>query len=197
MVIDERRDHAIRAPRPDLTVKIGTPNACNGCHTKESPQWAADATAKWYGPARANTKHYGEAIHAGRRDLPGAERDADAARERCVAARDRARDGAVAAARLPRRPIPAPCSRRRSRIRIRCCATPRSARSPTSIRACACRCSAPLLVDPVRTVRIDAARALASVPATQVPEALQPMVASRRSTSIAPRSSSTRIGPKG
>ena len=35
MVVDPRRDHSLRRPRPDLTVKIGTPNACNNCHTKK------------------------------------------------------------------------------------------------------------------------------------------------------------------
>src|SRR5690606_29142151 len=34
MVVDPRRDHSIRVPRPDLTVAVGSPNACNGCHTK-------------------------------------------------------------------------------------------------------------------------------------------------------------------
>ena len=34
MVIDERRDHSFRVPRPDLSVELGTPNACNDCHTR-------------------------------------------------------------------------------------------------------------------------------------------------------------------
>lgn len=32
MAIDERHDHSIRIPRPDLSLKIDTPNACTGCH---------------------------------------------------------------------------------------------------------------------------------------------------------------------
>ena len=32
MVVDPRRDHSFRVPRPDLSVKLGTPNACTGCH---------------------------------------------------------------------------------------------------------------------------------------------------------------------
>ncbi len=32
MEVDPRRDHSIRIPRPDLSVKIGTPNACTQCH---------------------------------------------------------------------------------------------------------------------------------------------------------------------
>jgi tetratricopeptide (TPR) repeat protein len=44
MEIDPRRDHSLRVPRPDLSVRYATPNACSGCHWKpegfplESPQ---------------------------------------------------------------------------------------------------------------------------------------------------------------
>ncbi len=32
MMLDSRRDHSLRIPRPDLSVSLGTPNACSGCH---------------------------------------------------------------------------------------------------------------------------------------------------------------------
>lgn len=32
MMVDSRRDHSLRVPRPDLSVSLGTPNACSGCH---------------------------------------------------------------------------------------------------------------------------------------------------------------------
>ena len=32
MAVDPRRDHRLAVPRPDLSVKLGTPNACSGCH---------------------------------------------------------------------------------------------------------------------------------------------------------------------
>jgi Flp pilus assembly protein TadD len=73
MVVDPRRDHSFRVPRPDLTVKLGTPNACNGCHADQSAAWATATVARWYGPERAETFHYGEALRAGRESLPGAE----------------------------------------------------------------------------------------------------------------------------
>lgn len=75
MVVDPRRDHSLRVPRPDLTVKIGTPNACNNCHTKkeETAQWAADAVEKWYGTKRREKKHYGEILADGRNHIPHAE----------------------------------------------------------------------------------------------------------------------------
>ncbi|MFO1063595.1 MAG: multiheme c-type cytochrome [Pirellulales bacterium] len=34
MDVDARRDHSLPRPRPDLSLKIGTPNACTGCHLK-------------------------------------------------------------------------------------------------------------------------------------------------------------------
>ena len=49
---DLRHDHSFRVPRPDLSVKYGTPNACANCHNNRTAQWAADAVSKWYGPAR-------------------------------------------------------------------------------------------------------------------------------------------------
>jgi tetratricopeptide (TPR) repeat protein len=74
MVVDPRRDHSLRIPRPDLTVSIGTPNACNGCHTKkhETPKWAAQKVVDWYGPKRRDDPHYGEVLAAGRSGNPEA-----------------------------------------------------------------------------------------------------------------------------
>jgi predicted CXXCH cytochrome family protein len=44
MVVDPRRDHSFRVPRPDLTSKTGSPNACNACHD-ETTEWAEAAIA--------------------------------------------------------------------------------------------------------------------------------------------------------
>jgi predicted CXXCH cytochrome family protein len=73
MVIDSRRDHSFRVPRPDLSVELGTPNACNDCHTRpeETFQWAADAVRKWYGDKRPDDPHWAPAIAAGRAAKPG------------------------------------------------------------------------------------------------------------------------------
>ena len=35
MAVDPRRDHSLRIPRPDLSVRLKTPNACSGCHVKD------------------------------------------------------------------------------------------------------------------------------------------------------------------
>jgi len=72
MGIDERRDHSLHVPRPDLTVKLGTPNVCNRCHAKpeEDAQWAADAVVKWYGAKRPDDPHFAPALHAAQRGDP-------------------------------------------------------------------------------------------------------------------------------
>ena len=49
---DLRHDHSFRVPRPDLSVKYGTPNACSNCHKDKSEKALADAVVKWYGPKR-------------------------------------------------------------------------------------------------------------------------------------------------
>ncbi|UCG27980.1 MAG: tetratricopeptide repeat protein [Bacteroidales bacterium] len=72
MVIDPRRDHSIRVPRPDLSEKLGTPNACNKCHNDKSNQWAAEYLEEWYGKVLPGKEHYGEVFWAGRQQYPEA-----------------------------------------------------------------------------------------------------------------------------
>ena len=64
MVIDSRHDHSLRVPRPDLSVKYGTPNACTDCHTDKPAQWAADAVGRWFGPDRKGLQTYADAFAA-------------------------------------------------------------------------------------------------------------------------------------
>jgi len=72
MVIDYRADHSIRIPRPDLTAEIGVPNACmqSGCHDDKPVDWSLKAYRKWYGEARK--PHYGTILAAGRAHAPEA-----------------------------------------------------------------------------------------------------------------------------
>jgi len=72
MLVDPRRDHSLRIPRPDLSVAIGTPNACAGCHRDRSATWAAAAVERWTA-GRPRPAHYGPILDAGRRDLPNAD----------------------------------------------------------------------------------------------------------------------------
>src|SRR4029078_2542651 len=74
MVVDRRHDHSFRVPRPDLSAKLGTSNACTDCHTDKSADWAAAAIEGWFGPERKGLQTYGEAFHAAWHDTPDAER---------------------------------------------------------------------------------------------------------------------------
>ena len=71
MGIDYRPDHSLRIPRPDLSGSIDVPNACNRCHFDKSDAWSDEAITKWYGPGRR--PHYGTVIEAGRKELARAE----------------------------------------------------------------------------------------------------------------------------
>ncbi|WP_336492797.1 cytochrome c3 family protein, partial [Methylobacterium nigriterrae] len=72
MVIDPRHDHSLRIPRPDLSARLGTPNACNDCHADKPASWAAAAVERWHGPDRKGFQRYGEAFQAGWADRPEA-----------------------------------------------------------------------------------------------------------------------------
>lgn len=67
MVVDDRRDHSFRIPRPDLSDVAETPNACNGCHEDRDAAWAASAIDGWRPSGAAPRPHFAAAIHAGRR----------------------------------------------------------------------------------------------------------------------------------
>ncbi len=73
MKIDYRPDHSFRIPRPDLSVKISTPDACLRCHVDKTSKWSDETIAKWYGPGRR--RHYGTIIDAGRKRQPAARKE--------------------------------------------------------------------------------------------------------------------------
>ena len=56
MVVDPRHDHSMRIPRPDLSVSLGTPNACSNCHQQQSAAWAARQVDQWYGDTIPDTR---------------------------------------------------------------------------------------------------------------------------------------------
>jgi len=66
MVVDPRRDHSFRVPRPDLSATTGAPNACNDCHADQTSAWAAARIAEWYPDGRSTEPHFGVALAAGR-----------------------------------------------------------------------------------------------------------------------------------
>jgi len=160
MVIDARRDHSFRVPRPDLSVAIGTPNACTPCHAEKSASWARDAVAAWYPEGRSTKPHPASALDAGRRGLPGAEaRLSTLVDDRTQAAIVRASAidllaRCLSTASLPslERALEDPDGLVRSAALDALSALP----SPERVRL-----GYALLADPLRGVRIEAASALA------------------------------------
>ena len=48
MQIDQRADHGWHSPRPDLSLKLGTPDTCLSCHNDKDSQWSNQQVSKWY-----------------------------------------------------------------------------------------------------------------------------------------------------
>jgi Flp pilus assembly protein TadD len=168
MVVHARHDHSFRIPRPDLSDALGTPNACTQCHAGKSNAWAAAAASKWWGVGVRATRSYGEIVHAGRQQLLGGpEGIAALAVAPAVPAIRRATAASMldpAAAKSMEalaRDLADPDPLVRHGAVLALDAVDPARRPPLA---------APLLRDPVRTIRIDAARALAAVP----PETLSP-----------------------
>ena len=78
MQVDERSDHSMRVPRPDLSLALDTPNACTQCHGDRDAQWAADAVERWYGRPARGLQDYAAALDGGRRAHPAARPALDA-----------------------------------------------------------------------------------------------------------------------
>ncbi len=165
MVVDPRRDHSLRVPRPDLSAALGAPNACAGCHVGQPAAWAADRIAEWTGSDVRQPSHYGLAIAAGRAGAPAAGPLSTLAQDvgQPALARATAIDllrqygvegGPAIVAGLS---DPEPLVRAAS-ARAMALASPER-RIPFLF---------PLLTDPVRAVRIEAARQLAPIPAEQM-----------------------------
>ena len=71
MGIDRRYDHSLRIPRPDLSLKLGTPNACINCHDDKTNEWALQAVNKWYGVQKK--AHYATILADGAEGKAGAD----------------------------------------------------------------------------------------------------------------------------
>lgn len=68
---DFRRDHSFRIPRPDLSIKYGTPNACVGCHKGKTNEWAWKSFNTLFGPVKS--PHFSEKLAPGILGEPGAD----------------------------------------------------------------------------------------------------------------------------
>jgi predicted CXXCH cytochrome family protein len=168
MVVDARRDHSLRIPRPDLSVKIGTPNACTNCHTDKSAQWALDSVDKWYGHTPEGFQHFAEALNAGTAEAPGAQQSL----ERLVEDGEQPAIARATALSLLANFAPPPTDEAvRAGVRDDWALVRRAAAHALSNTDPAASVNAlgPLLGDPVRAVRIEAAEVLAGLPAGNLP----------------------------
>lgn len=64
MVVDGRRDHSFRVPRPDLSEKIGVPNVCSSCHKDKSATWALAELTKHIGEKREREIHFSQIFNS-------------------------------------------------------------------------------------------------------------------------------------
>jgi Flp pilus assembly protein TadD len=160
MVVDPRHDHSFRLPRPDRSVSLGVPNACSQCHAAKGPQWAADAVKSWYPQPKPGFQDFAETFAA-------ADGGDGRARPSLIAlAEDPARPGLVRASALWRlaqdpRPDMLPAVRKALNAPdpdLKVAAIEALGGSDPSLRVA----ELPrLLNDPIRLVRMSAARALA------------------------------------
>ncbi len=73
MVVDPRRDHSMRIPRPDLSLTSAAPNACNQCHTDQDTEWAAGHFTKLWPEAAEPFQNWTKATMLARSGKPQAE----------------------------------------------------------------------------------------------------------------------------
>jgi Flp pilus assembly protein TadD len=165
MVVDPRHDHSFRIPRPDLSVTLGVPNACTRCHTDRPPGWAAKQVETWYGRTPRGHQQYAEALQAGTTGVP------DSAGKLLAIAGNSVHPAIARATALERLgPGPAVPYVVRTSLKdpdplVRRAAARAMQDAEPALRV---ELLAPLLDDAVRTVRLEAARALAGVPANRL-----------------------------
>jgi len=161
MVVDPRHDHSMRIPRPDLSVKLGVPNACTNCHADQSTEWAAEQVRTWYGKTPGGYQAYAGALTGVR------EAKAGSAKALIAVIRDSATpDIARATALSELAPYLGPASigvvvksLEDSAPAVRVSALQALESAPVKIRK---TLAFSALNDPVRGVRIEAARILAA-----------------------------------
>jgi len=167
MVVDPRHDHSMRIPRPDLSVEIGTPNACTMCHVDRSDRWAADQVSEWYGDPEPGYQDYAKTLHAARRGEASGEELAALVRDTEAPAIARATAMATIGPYLGSRNVDAlEFGLADADAAVRAAALGALEAIPPQLRV---QFAFPLLRDPVRAVRIEAARVLATIPVGDLP----------------------------
>ena len=169
MVVDPRRDHSMRVPRPDESVAFGVPNACNTCHADRDAGWAATAVRGWLGRDAAGSQSFAKVFH-------DAESGGPAALQRLASIGDDTAQPAIVRAsaleRLARQGSVDPALAQRAagddEPLMKLAAVRLGDSMPPDARVDAL---APLLTDARRAVRIEAARSLLG---SALPQDLQP-----------------------
>jgi tetratricopeptide (TPR) repeat protein len=176
MGVDERRDHSFRVPRPDLSVDFGVPNACAACHPGQTAEWAAEQVVRWFPEGQTSqATHFSRPLTAAREGDPAAAQAlVEIIKDERVPAIVRA-TAVEAAAPLPR---PAVVGALRSAVAdpdplLRRAAAEAAENVPEQYRA---PLLLPLLADPVRSVRITAARTLATVSPQTLPDGARRLI---------------------
>ena len=167
MIVDPRRDHSLRIPRPDRSVSLGTPNACNGCHADRDARWAAARVETWFGHSAEGFQRFAPAFSLAHLQT----------RDRQAELRDVARDASQP-----------PIARATALSQIDISSDPEAVdtlalgvRDPAGIVRLGAlqplrgalpnlrvQLAEPLLSDPFRAVRVEAVSVLAPVPAEQL-----------------------------
>jgi tetratricopeptide (TPR) repeat protein len=170
MGIDYRPDHSFRIPRPDLSEFIGVPNACNRCHSGETTQWSVGHMRKWYGERQR--PHYGTILHAGRNG------QTEALDDLITLANDRLYPPIVRATALQH--LSLYTAEESVNAFERALADEEALVRHTAVRHLAephalkrLVLVAPLLFDPVKAVRIEAAQNLTAISSDHMPEELR------------------------
>ncbi|HSQ69968.1 MAG TPA: tetratricopeptide repeat protein [Steroidobacteraceae bacterium] len=168
MVVDPRHDHSFRIPRPDLAAQLGTPDACTGCHADRTGEWAAAEIRSRYPQPKTGFQDFAEAFSLADRDDPRAAypllqvaaNPAESAIARASAlsriARRPTREGMAVAMSALKDPSPLV---RRAALEVIEQLAPLDRRS-----------ALPLLADPSRIVRLQAAHVLAPLAADAIGE---------------------------
>jgi tetratricopeptide (TPR) repeat protein len=167
MVVDPRHDHSMRIPRPDLSVTLGTPNACTNCHTEQSAAWAADLVGKWYGSAQPGYQQYAATIADARSGADNGDALAELARNPATPAIARATALSAIGPYLNNRTVDVigtGLSDSDANVRTATVGTLDSV--PPELRV---QFAFPMLTDPVRAVRMEAARVLAPIAVGDLP----------------------------
>lgn len=159
MVVDPRHDHSMRIPRPDRTAMLGTPNACNSCHTDKTATLAQDAIRSWYPTPKPGAQDFAEAYERGDIGAPGAQK---ALQSIAAAGSASAIARASALARLSRYPSLDVLNMAAQALKIEDPLVRSAAIQVIAVADTATRRTllVPLLRDKTKLVRMDAARAL-------------------------------------